>query len=100
MTRRTKREPPPQLGVTNRRMVREEEAPEQGVHAQETRPRKRYPLRVGLLQVSIGLERRPLLAEPIQHIDVVLGAEVLRPNRPGLQLQHQLANHALLVAGP
>src|SRR6266496_6608108 len=86
--------------VSDSRVLRKEEPPEQGVDAQQTFAGKGDRVGIGHRQVALGAERVPLLREPLPDVDLVLVLEVGGPDRSALELQDQLPDHALLGARP
>src|SRR6185503_12350906 len=47
-------------------------------------------------QVALGVERRELVAEALEDVDVVLRGEIRTADAPQLQLQDELADHLFL----
>src|SRR6266436_5302406 len=86
--------------VANLPVLGQEEAVEQGVDAEESLSREGDHVVAGRGQVAVGGQGGERLAESRPDVDLVLVLEIRRPDRPALQLEHQLADHPLLVAGP
>src|SRR5713101_4257380 len=83
------------LRIPNAHVLRHEEAGEQRVDAEQSLAGQRHDPLAGLLYISLTGERSELVAEPVEDIDAVLTLEVRRAHAPQLELQHQLADHAL-----
>jgi hypothetical protein len=78
----------------------EEEARQQRVDPQQPLARQRHLLGVGPAQVAVAAQRAQLALEAPQHVQAVLVAEVGGPDRAPLELQHELAERALVAARP
>src|SRR3954451_18732769 len=77
-------------------MLRKKEARKQRIDAQQTLARQAHEIRVSLGEVALLLQRGELFSELPDDIDAVLVGEVRRTDPSELQLEDQLAPHALL----
>src|SRR5262245_61579610 len=83
-------------GVADSRVLRQEEARQQDVDAEEAVSRERDAFVAGFAQVPFVPQAVELRGEALQDVDAVLVAEVLRPDASQLELQHQFADEPLV----
>src|SRR5262249_5625973 len=87
-------------GVTDAGVLGPEEALQEDVHAEQAVAAERDHLVVGPREVAVASQGRERLREPAPDVDPVLVGEVRRPDRPALQLQHELADEPLVRPRP
>src|ERR1044072_5876060 len=81
------------LRIPNPGVLRQKEPLEQSVHSQQSVAGQRDALFAALSDVAVRGNRIERIAEPLQDVDLILVAEVGRPDGPQLQLQDELADH-------
>ena len=81
-------------------MLREEEAVQERIDAQQPVARQRDPLRAQLSEEPFRLQRGQLRVEAAQRIDAVFVVKIPWTDAAALQLQDELADQALIAAWP
>src|SRR4029079_6496098 len=87
-------------GVANAGVLRQEEARQQTVHAQESIAGQRNRFVGDRLQIPLGLQRLELIAEAFEHIDAILVTKIGGRDRSQLQLKDELVDEALSAGRP
>src|SRR6185437_15487009 len=86
----------PRLRIADSRVLREEEAREERIDAHQSCSRQLDAIRVRAREVPFTGQRPELILELSEDVSAVLTLKVRRCDLPQLQLQNQLAAHALL----